>query len=549
MIKKIRIVVFLFPLTNTFSIYTQEQGDLNQKDIITVASPIEQDQLKDWQEHMQRLLEKGISWDFGNNVPINDWKNTALEIAQKVIQNNSSLANEIKTSFVATINDKIALENGLHSTFTTDLIADFNRQVDEWIEKPAESTDDNKKIVAEIQQDIHIPEETIVTTVENTSTPELLSTTTPDTQENKDYSASEKEWTDYLKSLTEQDYDDKNIQDLINKAHKLAQETVMPAQSPEQKNRIDILKNEFKSAIELQSKTKGFGGVSPDTIIAEFNKKLDESITQQPIQTNEQLFSRSEQLPIPDSSQIAPSINMSHNITKPMGPMSQNMQTKTPYPSLKTESKAVKPHTDTTDSEYITIPHYTAPVDNQVLFEKEQEEIAKQKALKQAVVTQIKQKAAFDAEKKEKQTIIASLMEKIFHVDIDDWFKSNKKTPTIESIPEIIETILRAEQDMEKRTSKKNAYMQFQSTLLAFNNKTFWDSKNNRPLQSWVDKIKTELAILTNYKMITAKQAVDIIDQTLQISSKIAESDRLAVKNTIKDFLETITQTPTTEKH
>jgi hypothetical protein len=91
--------------------------------------------------------------------------------------------------------------------------------------------------------------------------------------------------------------------------------------------------------------------------------------------------------------------------------------------------------------------------------------------------------------------------------------------------------------------------MQFQTTLLSFNNKTFWDSKNNRPLQSWVDKIKTELAVLIKYKMITVKQAIDIVDQTLQISNKIADSDKQAVKNNIKDFLETITPMPIIEKN
>src|SRR5690606_633209 len=116
-------------------------------------------------------------------------------------------------------------------------------------------------------------------------------------------------------------------------------------------------------------------------------------------------------------------------------------------------------------------------------------------------------------------------------------------------VPEIIETILRAEHDIARRASKKNAYMQFQTTLLSFNNKTFWDSKNNRPLQSWVDKIKTELAVLINYKMITVKKAIDIIDQTLQISNKIADIDKQAVKNNIKDFLETITQAPMAEKN
>lgn len=504
---------------------------------------IEQGQLKQWQEHMQNLLEKGMLWDFGNNVPTNDWKNTALELAKNVIDQDASLANEIKTSFITTINDKIALENGTHSLFTSQLIGEFNRQADEWLEPKTETVDDNKT-KEETQQDTQVIDE-IAQTVETTSIQEISSDVVTENQENKEQIIAEKEWTDYLENLAQQEYDSNNIEDLISKAHKLAQDTVMPAQSSDQKSRLEKLKNEFKAAIELQSKTKGFGGVNPDTIIEEFNKKLDESIVQQPINSDEPTISAAEQLMMSESSKIPPVKPMPNNV---QAPTSQSLPISVPSSAQpKTESKPKSAGDNI--SEYITVPHYEASLNDSAAFEKEQAEIERQKALKEAMVMQIKQKAEFDAEKKEKQTLVASLMEKIFNVNIDDWFKSNKKTPTIEVVPAIIETILREEPDLTKRTNKKNAYMQFQTTLLSFNNKTFWDSKNNRPLQSWVDKIKTELAVLIKYKMITVKQAIDIVDQTLQISNKIADSDKQAVKNNIKDFLETITPMPIIEKN
>jgi hypothetical protein len=505
---------------------------------------VEDSYLKEWQDHMQELLAKGIFWDFGNNVPTNNWKNTALEIAKKTIGLNSLLADDIKTSFVTTINDKITLENGIHSLFTTQLIAEFNRQIDEWLELKIETVEETKTIIEETPQEIIMTEE-IPPTTENTSISEDSSVITTENQENKEHMIAEKKWTDYLENLAQHEYDSNNIEDLIDKAHKLAQETVIPAQSSEQKNRLEKLKNEFKSAIELQSETKGFGGVNPDTIIEEFNTKLEESIVQQPIQLDEKTISTGEQLMTSESSGIIPPAHMP---ISPQEPTSQNAPVSTSLSTkpIITESK-VKPSGELI-SEYSVVPYYEAPLNSQVTLEKEQEEIERQKTLKQAVVTQIKQKAEFDAEKKEKQTLVASLMEKFFYVDIDDWFKSNEKKPAIEIVPEIIETILRAEQDTTKRTNKKNAYMQFQRTLLSFNNKTFWDSKNNRPLQSWVDKIKTECASLINYKMITIKQAIDIVDQALQISGKIADIDKQAIKNRIKDFLETIAQSLITEK-
>ena len=91
-------------------------------------------------------------------------------------------------------------------------------------------------------------------------------------------------------------------------------------------------------------------------------------------------------------------------------------------------------------------------------------------------------------------------MQSVFNVDIDQWFKKEKVE---ENIPEIIETILSKEPNIKDKNIKKNAYLSFQNTLLSFNSKEFWDSKNNKPNQLWINKIKNELTVLIHYKMIT----------------------------------------------
>src|SRR5438046_1793331 len=121
-------------------------------------------------------------------------------------------------------------------------------------------------------------------------------------------------------------------------------------------------------------------------------------------------------------------------------------------------------------------------------------------------------------------------MQSVFNVDIDQWFKKEKVE---ENIPEIIETILSKEPNIKDKNIKKNAYLSFQNTLLSFNSKEFWDSKNNKPNQLWINKIKNELTVLIHYKMITINQALSIIDKTLKIGDKISEFDRSTIRENI----------------
>jgi len=88
--KALKLIIFLMSILNLSYIYCQEVPiEQEQKIIAPDQAAEEQDELKEWQNHAQSLLEKGMFWDSGNNVPTNDWKDTAFEIAKTAIQKNS----------------------------------------------------------------------------------------------------------------------------------------------------------------------------------------------------------------------------------------------------------------------------------------------------------------------------------------------------------------------------------------------------------------------------------------------------------------------------
>src|SRR5437762_10960784 len=83
------------------------------------------------------------------------------------------------------------------------------------------------------------------------------------------------------------------------------------------------------------------------------------------------------------------------------------------------------------------------------------EEILRQKAFKQALLQQLEQRKKTEEEKLQKKSALAQLMQSVFNVDIDQWFKKEKVE---ENIPEIIETILSKEPNIKDKNIKKNAY-------------------------------------------------------------------------------------------
>src|SRR5690606_23249531 len=82
-----------------------------------------------WQDHLKTLLVKGAFWDSNSNSPTNDWISSAETIAEEVLTKDVSQAEELKTSFAATINEKfLTVEKGTNIVPIATLINEFNKK-------------------------------------------------------------------------------------------------------------------------------------------------------------------------------------------------------------------------------------------------------------------------------------------------------------------------------------------------------------------------------------------------------------------------------------
>src|SRR5579872_4808154 len=108
--------------------------------------------LTDWNNHLKQLLEKGSFWDETDKIPAQDWKTKAFDIAKEAIQKNTGLADEIKTSFSSTVNEKVTLENSNSTPAIEELITSFNNYVDELV-KPQEEASNLKENLTEVPQE------------------------------------------------------------------------------------------------------------------------------------------------------------------------------------------------------------------------------------------------------------------------------------------------------------------------------------------------------------------------------------------------------------
>jgi hypothetical protein len=547
--------IIVYTLFLSISLYAQEEqttSDINKSETTTSETPateeikkssdLAENVLQNWQDHAKKLLEKGVLWNTDTNTPADSWKTEAFDIAKATLEKDKTVADELKSSFASTINEKISTENGTSSEATTELINAFNKHIDDLLQPKEEMKSQPEEKKTEIEKPAESKEESTeektesVTSDSEKSTPseippllkELGSESTQQTTEEKpspekpaeEQRSAQDTWIDYLKNISKELSSD----EFIKNAQKKAQNLLSSLPPAIRGNALNKIREDFQKALEYQSSQQYIPGMQQQ--IQAFNKSLEEAAaqevtisgTERPIRTAE----------------------------GPMGRTIMESSTQGPVGMVGKEKVT---------GQYISQPaigtYQGIPSNDQIQYQMigaqnipiTDDEILQQKDFQQALLQQLEQRKKAEEEKMQKKSALAQLMQSVFNVDIDQWFKKEKVE---ENIPKIIETILNKEPNIKDKNMKKNAYLSFQNTLLSFNSKEFWDSKNNKPNQLWINKIKNELTVLIHYKMITINQALSIIDKTLKIGDKISEFDRSHIRENIKDFLN-ITLLPITQ--
>jgi len=282
--KYVKIFLIIVALLNSYSIYNQ---DTLLPEIITHAEntfPAESDiktkveeptHIQKWNDHLELLKTDADYWDTATNNPISYWRNTAFELAEKIINENSSMADMLKTSFVDALNAKTTKFNDI-----SDLIDEFKEFIKEKIaakEKQVEQSKEIEPIPAPIISEpitnpepiiepVSVPVETPSSSPETAPTSQITETTQP--KNLKD------DWQTVLKSIEE----DENGVAAIDKAHELTTKLLLSG-------RIDPqdLEYEFNRALTNRMRKKKLNPNIVDKERSYFKMRIAEHM--QPIES------------------------------------------------------------------------------------------------------------------------------------------------------------------------------------------------------------------------------------------------------------------------
>lgn len=448
------------------------------------AKPIEKkedikeknDQTK-WQEHLKTLLVKGAFWDSSSNSPTSDWISSAETIAEDALTKDTSQADELKTSFASTINEKfLTIEKGTNIVPIAALINEFNKKIDDLVKKLSDvKTTEEKQ--PESKEETPTPTET---TIPETSSEEATPIEkTAKEQEKKDKKLKQ-QWLDCLESIKSEGTSFDEVVGMVDEISLIVEQLV--EQFPLE---INSLKGEFLDALKERH----------GKALIQFNEQSVRRITN--------IFDGIE------TSQKKPSFDTQTNETAPSTP-SSTPEMKQPIQPSKVPTKQ---KTQLRNTQTIIIQQEGKDNLSAIAAEKF---AADQRAQAQKSLAAKMQKAAqqkVESEKADAQRgILSSIAKAILP---ESWTGANEAEKTIKSllndqIKEVEKLIDNSLSDDDKNKIKV-AYELFQKTVLDFNSKDYWNDKEMKPNQAWIKKMTMPSIILIKNNIIS----LDTIKQIL----------------------------------
>lgn len=183
-----------------------------------------------WDNHLDALKEKDQYWNKNSNIPTNDWKEKAIELAKEALDKDRTVADALKSAFFNVMTEKIKIEEGEFTAGTYALIKEFDDAIDAYVTKL-------KDAEAAQQEAQKKEEEKVEPVVESTPTPAETETppappveepkatqpetTTPPAPATRDIS---QEWQDHLEKIATTGNSDTEQRNLLSKTYDLAKE-------------------------------------------------------------------------------------------------------------------------------------------------------------------------------------------------------------------------------------------------------------------------------------------------------------------------------------
>jgi len=520
--------------TDIRDIVTPTQQPIDTQDEVTVETTEEQEEavetkekeneLQDWNDHLELLTIESEYWDKENNIPTDEWKSQAFDIAKKVLEKDKTYADTLKTAFLDAINAKISLEKGKFTTDTINLIKELDDLITTYTTAPAEETEETTEPapVTPAQEEAQ-PEpvgelpSTATETPTTTETSTSPTTTTP-------VSDVSNEWKEQINKVKREGTTFGEIDAILNQAYDLANQLLSSGNYKQQDLQAD-----FYDALEARSLRKNLYPLNVSDTMNFFNRAIgifvpeEEFSYHQPTQdiaTQQELQKLREEYAQKDAAAKAE--------------REQQKQKEMQIQAALAEAR--KREQETQQAQESKIQRLQVLMEQKIAKSKAEMEAASQKRekeLREAFTKNIEQMAAAQKAAAEKG-ILSTITEAVSSW----WYGPGPRKPGELSPEEQNKMFDIIAENTKDPAASKVVLKEFQNKLLTFMTPQFWDEQREIPNKSWIiamQKIIFDIAIA--YEIMPVQEATAIVTKVLQASGKIAPANISFVSNQIQKMV------------
>lgn len=515
-LKTILITTILLNIYNPnfASLFEKEQlptPDISEEFIVPEETTViveEKNELQNWNNHLELLTIEGEYWDATNNVPSDEWKHTAFDLAEKVLKKDTSLAETLKSNFLNAIQNKVTLEKG------NQLTKEFNDMIDKLLEQLQEEKKEitvSTPVVSETITPEPVSEPASLPQPEITTAPDLESSSTTQISEQapKDLQA---EWKELLDTIKKEEA----IGITLTKVHDVARDLLLAG-----KYTPKDLEDSFRDAMETRMITKR---IDPRVINDEIHY-FKTSITRQ----EQPLYYQPPQMPHQQNQQEVFALQKLQEELDKKDALVREEQEKQRQKEEQERMKLMAAITKAEEGGKVSKAQAHTVITElekmrRALAQKDAETKQQIKEAREALAKNIEQMAAMQKASAEKG-IFSTFTEAVSNW----WYGSSEQKPTGLS-----------REDQEKLLNllppgAKERFKEFQNKLLSFNTTKFWDQHNEQPNNIWVREIREIIKdLVVQYDIIPLTDISNIIKKVFDSSGKISPATSRAIIENIE---------------
>jgi len=521
--------------------------------------------LKQWNDHLTSFLAKGAFWDASTNAPTNEWITKTFDIAKEVLTHSIAQAEELKASFLKTINQKfVTVENGTNIEGIARLISEFDKKIEDLVKELSTKNAPTPALPDTLDKNV-TAQETQPSTIKTESEPvadEQINNNQP-SQEISQQSDSEieksntkknkqqRQWQESLENLKTEGITQEEATSILNETIEMAQKIINSKDSDLQNNEFEILSSEFKESLESRyiSSDKKLYKIDILSSMEQFKSACFPQTQVKKMNQNTMIESdmRNNQQPIIEQSSQPINQNKPALEQKGQKPTQQKNESDKAGASAPLDKNNLLPNAPVNYGASFSdmLSQDTENIKNAA--ERERQRILQEH--QQALLAKNIQHAAVQKVIAEKAAAEKGILSSIAGAVLGEWwtgtdstmknmqeFKKQQESSLITMINSLFDPITNEVLSTDSKELIKTAYYKCQDLILAFNTKEFWDSTAQEPNEKWITKIKKPLSLLIRYGVMEIDDVIAIMHETLKskmLGGKLEEFE----KNT-RTFLE-----------